>query len=240
MSGVVETQSWAEETFGACELGDVRRTKRLVRVASILMPVPPQVKALNPAPIPMQLVRVREVNVSAGVTPIEWLLWTSLPVENVEQAFVVVEDYESRWLIEEYHKALKSGCVVTERQRQSSSRLEPMVGLISVIAVHLLKRKTASVSRANRPARTMVPPLWLKLLWLKLLKAIRGRKLRRVHAMPIYEFYREVAKLGGFIGRKSNGEPGWITIWRGCQKLATLIRGAKLLDNLTQKYQICG
>ena len=60
-----------------------------------------------------------------------------------------------------------------------------------------------------------------------MLKAIR-KKLRRVHDMTIYEFYREVAKLGGFLGRRSDGEPGWITIWRGWQKLHLLVRGAEL------------
>ena len=85
----------------------------------------------------------------------------------------------------------------------------PLVGLLSVVAMHLLQLKTLSVSDPARAASTMVPPLWLTML-----KAARGRRLRRVHDITVYDFYREVAKLGGFLGRRSDGEPGWITIWR--------------------------
>ena len=138
-------------------------------------------------------------------------------------------------LVEEYHKALKSGTQVKSRQLQTASRLEPMVGLLSVIAVHLLQLKTLSVSDPTRPARTVVPALWLTML-----KAARGRRLRRVHDITVYDFYREVAKLGGFLGRKSDGEPGWSTIWRGWQKLATLVQGAKLAQNTRLNPQICG
>ena len=68
---------------------------------------------------------------------------------------------------------------------------------------------------------------YVPLLWLQMLKAAR-RNLRRVHDLTVYEFYREVAKLGGFLGRKSDGEPGWITIWRGWEKLNNLVKGAEL------------
>jgi len=220
-----------------------QQTARVARIevscTTVLMPVPhhtsPRVKSLRPEPIAMQLVRVREVDSPVGVESIEWLLWTSLPVETLDQAWSVIEDYESRWLVEEYHKALKSGCGVKTRQLQTASRLEPMVGLMSVVAVHLLQLKTIATVEPTRPARTVVPPLWLAML-----KASRGRRLRRVHDITVYEFYREVAKLGGFLGRKSDGEPGWITIWRGWKKLATLVRGAKIAQNVGSKSNTCG
>lgn len=224
--------------LGTYDLHLRSRPKQAARVAHIevsslgvRMPVPhhksPWVRSLNPEPIRMQLVRVREVNAPANVEPIEWLLWTSLPVNSFKQACSVIEDYESRWLVEEYHKALKSGCRVKARQLQTAARLEPMVALMSVVAVHLLQLKTISSSNPTRLARTMIPPLWLAML-----KAARGRRLRRVHDMTVHEFYREVAKLGGFLGRKSDGQPGWITIWRGWEKLATLVKGAKLAQKI--------
>jgi hypothetical protein len=58
------------------------------------------------------------------------------------------------------------------------------------------------------------------------------RKTSQITAMTIYEFYRELAKLGGFLGRKCDGEPGWITIWRGWQKLYLLVRGAELAETI--------
>lgn len=196
----------------------------------LLMPAPhhksPWLKSLDPAPIAMNVVHVREVQPPSDAKPIEWILYTSLPATTYAQAWRVVEAYEARWLVEEYHKAIKSGCRVTARQLQTASRLEAMVGLMSVVAVKLLQLKTLSRQEPERLARTVVPPLWLKML-----KATR-RRLSRVHDLTVYEFYREVAKLGGFLGRKSDGEPGWITIWRGWEQLATLVRGATLANEI--------
>ena len=75
------------------------------------------------------------------------------------------------------------------------------------------------------PPRTVVPPLWLQML-----KGAR-RNQRPVHDLTIHQFYRELAKLGGFLGRRHDGEPGWITIWRGWEKLNTLVKGAQLAIN---------
>jgi hypothetical protein len=208
------------------------RTARIeVSTGQALIPVPrhksPWIRKLNPQPIAVNVVRVREVDAPEGVTPIEWVLYTSLCVRTFAQVWEVIEIYEARWLVEEYHKALKSGTRVTARQLKTAGRLEPMVALMSVVSVRLLQLKTMANVEPDRPARQVVPSLWLQML-----KAVR-RKLRRVHDLTVYEFYREVAKLGGFIGRKSDGEPGWITVWRGWEKLNNFVRGAQLALNFT-------
>jgi hypothetical protein len=207
-----------------------RTAKLEVRYGPLRMPLPrhksPYVKALKPEPIPMWVVWVREVGAPKGVKPIEWVLYTSLPVKTFDDAWRVVEYYECRWLIEEYHKALKTGCSVEQRLLSSPERREAMVGLMSVVAVRLLQLKTVARRDPHRAARKVVPPLWLEML-----KAAR-KNLCRVHDLTVYQFYRELAKLGGFLGRKSDGEPGWITIWRGWGKLNTLVRGAQLAINL--------
>ena len=97
-----------------------------------------------------------------------------------------------------------------------------MVGLMSVVAVRLLQLKSIARTDPDRPASRVVPSLWLAML-----KQAR-KNLPRVYDLTLREFYREVAKLGGFLGRKSDGEPGWITIWRGWEKLNTLVRAAEL------------
>lgn len=211
--------------------GQPARTAKLeVRFGGLHMPVPshrsPYLRALDPKPIAMNVVWVREVNVPAGATPIEWILYTSLEVETFEDAWVVIEYYEERWLIEEYHKALKTGCSVTKRGLANAKRLEAAAGMLSVVAVRLLQLKSVARSEPNRPARQIVPKLWLVML-----KAAR-KKIRRVYDLTVSQFYRELAKLGGFLGRKSDGDPGWITIWRGWEKLNTLVRGAELILEL--------
>lgn len=215
-----------------------RTAKIEVLTGSILMPVPrhnsPWVKSIDPHPIAMNVVWVREVDAPEDVEPIEWILYTSLPVETFDEVWTVIEIYEARWLIEEYHKALKSGCRVTSRQLKTGSRLEAVVGLLSVVAMRLVQLKSLANREPDRPARSVVP-----LLWLQMLKAAR-KQLRRVHDLTLKQFYRELAKLGGFLGRKSDGSPGWITIWRGWEKLNTLVRGAELAIELKLQHKKCG
>ena len=181
----------------------------------------PYLKRLCPSPISMWVVRVREVDPRPGVEPIEWVLYTSLPVETFEQAMVVVGYYEKRWLIEEWHKALKTGCQVEARQLEHHERLEAMVGLMSVIAVRLLQLKAVARSEPDRPAEELVPRGYIRLLE-------RARKMVPGTIQAVGQFFRGLAKLGGFLGRKGDGQPGWITIWRGWDKLSLMLRGAEL------------
>ncbi len=215
--------------------GQPARTAQLeVCLGQVWLPRPrfasPYVKQCGHELIPMQVVWVREIHPSTGVEPIQWVLYTSLPVNTFAEAWQVVEYYESRWLIEEYHKALKTGCAVTRHELRTAKRLEALVGLLTVVAVRLLALKSAARTDADRPAAKVVPHLWLHML-----KAAR-KNLHRTHDLTVYQFYRELAKLGGFLGRKHDGEPGWITIWRGWEKLNALVRGAQIM----QKLKSCG
>lgn len=203
-----------------------RVAKIEVTFGSVVIPLPkhksPWLKSQSPKPIAMNVVCVREIDAPEGVEPVEWILYTLLPVDTFAKAWLVIEYYETPWLVEEFHKAFKTVTSVKKRQLKDTKRLEPMVAMMSMVAVRLLPLKTLANSEPDRPARTVIPQQWLQML-----KAVR-KKLRRVHDLTIYEFYREVAKLGGFLGRKSDGEPGWITIWRGWAKLNTLVQGAEL------------
>ena len=109
---------------------------------------------------------------------------------------------------------------------KSKEGLERITALLSVVAVRLLQLKSVARTTPDHPARQIVP-----LHWIRMLLASRKR-LKSTVAMTIGEFYRELAKLGGFLGRKSDGEPGWITIWRGWQKLYLLVRGAELAQSI--------
>ena len=184
----------------------------------------PWVRSLNPAPIPMNVIEVVEVNAPKGVTPIRWVLFTSLPVETFDDAWAVISYYESRWLVEEFHKALKTGCATESRQLKTASRLEAFVGLTSVVAIRLLQLKSMARTDPEVPAQRVVPRVWLHML------KLARKNLTRVHDLTVGQFYREVAKLGGFLGRKGDGDPGWVTIWRGWEKLNTYVFVASKLN----------
>lgn len=183
----------------------------------------PTLKALAPRPIPQWVVWAREVDPPPSVKePIDWVLLTSLPVRDLEGAMEVIGYYEKRWLIEEWHKALKTGCQVERRQLHASPRLEALTGVLSVVAVRLLQMKEIGRREPRREARDLVPARYVELV----------HRARRGHGRPedwtIRDFIRGLAGLGGFLGRKGDGEPGWITIWRGWDALHWMLQGAQL------------
>ena len=111
---------------------------------------------------------------------------------------------------------------------KTKEALERITGFLSVVAVRLLQLKSAARTHPDRPAREVVPLKWLQML----IAAHKRPKNMPATTMTIGVFYRELAKLGGFLGRKSDGEPGWITIWRGWQKLYMLVRGAEIAQTI--------
>ena len=106
-----------------------------VRVGHNQIPRPrhisPWVRKLKQPPIPMNVIEVVEVNPPEGEAPICWVLFTSLPVATFDEAWLVIGYYELRWLVEEYHKALKTGCRTESPQLKTAGRLEAFVGLTS-------------------------------------------------------------------------------------------------------------
>lgn len=200
-----------------------RTAKVEVRHGQVLMRAPqhcsPWLKQLGIRTIAMWVVEVREVSPPKGQAPLHWVLYTSHAVSSFDDAWNVIEYYERRWLIEEYHKALKTGCRVEERQYETSKRLEAMVGMMAIVAVRLLELRAVARTEPDRPARELVPANWLATL-------ARMRPRLKTHA-TVREFYRQLACLGGFLNRKHDGEPGWQTIWHGFHKLAIIMQYAE-------------
>jgi len=181
------------------------------------------VKTCGLTHVETNIVIAQEVNAPAGVKPIRWVLLTSLPVATFEEAWQVIDDYEHRWLIEEYHKVLKTGCSIERHALRTADRLEALIGLISVIGVRLLQMKTFAKQEPDAKAHNRIPSMWIIAL-----KKLKPRL--QTTDLTVYQFFREMAKLGGFLGRKSDGEPGWQTIWRGYQKLQQIIQAMELVS----------
>ena len=172
----------------------------------------------------LTVIVAREVDAPTGVEPIQWVLLTSLPVESFADALEVIGYYESRWAIEEWHKAIKTGCKLEDRQHRDIDRLLPLTGICSVVAVLLLQLREASRREPNRPATELVPSSWINLLM------VFGKLRRRPKTSE--ELWRAIARLGGFLGRRYDGKPGWITIWRGWQRLHEMLRGYQYAQQL--------
>lgn len=193
-----------------------------VRQDTFMMPAPrhqsPWLRELGITTIAMNVVEVREVKPPKGIEPLRWVLLTSLPVSTFDESWTVIEYYEKRPIVEEFHKALKTGCRVEERQYETSDRLEAITSLLSVTAVRLLQLRSASRTTPERAASEVVPSHWVTML-----SCLRGGR----EIQTTREFYRQLAGLGGHMLRKGDGKPGWITLWRGFEKLHVAIRAVR-------------
>ena len=178
-----------------------RRTAKLCVACGAVTLFPPWLDREHAEPLRCWLVRVWEPDTPAGEEPIEWLLLTSAPVATWAVAVEVARWYSLRWLVEEYHKCLKTGCAVEARQMESGQRLAACTAILAIVAVRLLQLKLAARQAPQRPALAAGPVEQVQVL-----AAYRGLQAAD---LSIYQFWREVAKLGGFLGRKGDGEPGW-------------------------------
>lgn len=196
-----------------------------VSVVGVAFPKPhhrsPWLRQCSVSELWMNVVIVQESNAPQGVTPVQWVLLTSLPVKTFDDAWQVIDDYEHRWLIEEYHKVIKTGCNIEGPALRTAERLEPLIGLISVVGIRLFQMKLLGRSQREAKAKTHVPCSWLKCLKL-------ARPKIKLTDMTVYDFFRELAKMGGFLGRRHDGEPGWQTVWSGFQKMQSLLAGLRL------------
>lgn len=150
---------------------------------------------------------------------LEWFLITNLEVESKESALEIVGWYEARWIIEEYHKCLKTGCAMEDRQLQTAHGLLVLLGILGIIATKLLESKYLAKCNPSEKAINHYPILNVQVL------AYRFDML--AEEMTCYQYWRTIARLGGFIGRKGDGEPGWQTLWKGWLKFQDMVEGAE-------------
>ena len=186
---------------------------------------PPHVKKGEYEKIPIQVwaVRVWEEAAPPGAEALEWLLVCLDPVTSAASAWEKSVWYSCRWIEEEYHKAQKTGCRVEDLQFRTEQALQPMIALLSVTAVMLLNLRQAArrPDAKERKATQVVAPIYEEVL--------RGWRYKTPHdAMSVYEFYLAVARLGGHMNRKADGFPGWLTLWRGWQKLEIMVAGVEI------------
>jgi hypothetical protein len=180
-------------------------------------------------PLPLWIVRVWEPNPPEGVEALEWFLLTNHPVTLFGAAWDVVGWYECRWIVEEFHKAQKTGCCIEDPQFTDSSRLHPMIALLSVVALSLLNLRELSrrEDAKLRPATDIIAPGYVQILSL----------WRHGHVKmewTIHDFCFALARLGGHQNRKSDHHPGWIVLWKGWRHLQNMMDGANALKKLNK------
>lgn len=146
---------------------------------------------------------------------VEWLLLTTLPVRSLEQAAEKLDWYARRWQIEVYHRTLKSGCRIENRQLASAHSLKTCIAVDLVVAWRIFHLAKLGREIPDVPCTVYFE----EAEWKALLCFLSQTPTPPSTPPSLREAIHMVAGLGGFLGRKSDGEPGTQTLWLGLQRL---------------------
>lgn len=173
-------------------------------------------------PLTLNVVEAREVGAPEGQEPIHWVLLTSLPCQRLVEARRIIARYARRWLVEEYHKALKTGAHVEASQLETRGRVEALLGILAVVAVRLLQSKLLARSKSDEL-------IDVETFGAEAVEILSARFAKPKNGWTNATLLVAIARLGGFLARKGDGDPGWITIWRGWQRLMIMVEGVTSL-----------
>ncbi len=173
----------------------------------------------------MHAVYVRETSTPPeGEDPLEWMLLTNMSVSNPEEAMEKVIWYALRWRIEMYHKVLKSGFHIEDCRLSEANRLIKYLTIMSIVAWRIFMITLVARTSPDMPCSGFLSTTEWQVLHARM---NRGKELPK-HPPSMQKVIRWIAQLGGFLGRKHDGEPGTIVLWRGWKRLADLVVGWSL------------
>jgi hypothetical protein len=186
-----------------------RLARLAIRYATVTLR-PPKDKAKLPA-LTVQIVLAQEVDAPQGAEPIDWRLLSTVAVGSLEQACQVVAWYTERWGIEVFHRVLKSGCKVEARQLGHGERLQTCLAIDMVVAWRIHYMTLLGREVPDMPCDVVFG----EAEWKALLAHSTKNPIAPEQAPPLQEAVRMLGKVGGFLGRKCDGQPGAETLWRG-------------------------
>ena len=205
-----------------------RRAMVSVRFCAVTLRPPWRPQKMKLPPVTLTAILVREEHPPADLQdPIEWLLLTNTLVEDFRQAVQVIGWYCCRWQIEVFHKIIKSGCRVEDCRLQTATRLQNYIALMSVVAWRLQWLTYINRTNPQAPCTAVLTVVEWQALYMRI------HKTTTLPPSPpsTRQAIRWIAQLGGFLGRKSDGEPGIVVIWRGWQRLQDISATWALLVN---------
>jgi Transposase DNA-binding len=182
---------------------------------------------------------LQEENPPANLPPdqvVEWMLLSSLAAEDLESAIRLTGYYTRRWVIEEWHRCYKQGCRIEASQLDDVEDIQRLGAVLCVVAVRLLQvRDLADPAHpeANNPQalRELVPPTYLQVV-----ARMCGQQPEELTPR---QFFLQVARQGGYLGRKGDPRPGWIVLWRGWYDLLQMVRGIELYQSIMADKSKC-
>jgi Druantia protein DruA/Transposase Tn5 dimerisation domain/Transposase DNA-binding len=222
-----------EPAAGMIEVEVPRRGTRPARVAQVeiryrAVEVCDPEKRYTPRSVRVWAVTATETVATAPADaenePIDWLLLTTLPVASLDAALEKVRWYVQRWQIEVYHRTLKSGCKVEERQSKTAASLEAALAVDVVVAWRVMMLAKLGREIPDVPCTAFFE----EFEWKALCCFINKTPTPPSEPPTLREAMRMVAGLGGFLGRKSDGNPGTQTLWRGLERLSDISAACRI------------
>jgi hypothetical protein len=168
------------------------------------------------------VVRIWEANPPAGAEGLDWILITSVPTQTIEEIRERRDWYACRWMVEVFHDIEKNGCSEEDRRFETAERMEACLAILSVVAVRIFQLRTALDCQPEEPAEQVATQ--------EEIQVVRQVIKHKSGTFTVKDFVRGVASLGGFLGRKHDGNPGVKTLWRGYQRLQDLLLGYQLRE----------
>lgn len=187
----------------------------------------PDVSRATQETLTVNVVIVRELEPPEGEAPIEWRLLTTESIETPEDILRVVDAYRARWLIEEYFKAIKTGCSYEKLQLESLHGLKIALSFCFAIAWHMLLLRTLARDAPTVPAEAVMTDAQVTILLAIAAMSKNPWSVKLNDNPSVTDILYAVARMGGHI--KNNGPPGWLTLSRGFHELNQLIFARQLL-----------
>ncbi len=203
-----------------------RQAAMAVAYAAFTLPAPTSRRGQHgDAPLSVWVVHLTELDAPKGVRPLEWILLTNVPTQTQASAWTRVDWYECRPIIEECHKAMKTGCGMEHAQFTTRKALEVTIAMVSVVSVQLLRLRDLSrrPDADTTPATEVIDACYVEAIGLWRHKRIDLR-------MSVKEFLHALAYKGGHLNRKTDRPPGWLVLWRGWMELQPIVEGIRLAE----------
>jgi len=226
-----------------------REARLAVRFASVQLDQPWNCHETHDGPLRVNAVYLTELDTPPDVEPIDWMLLTSESVKNFEEAMTVIGYYRCRWVIEEWHRALKEGCRLERSQLSEPQALLRLTAMLSVVAVRLMQLRDAAdpkprvtdpiprvtdvASEDANALKCLAPPIWIEVV----------AALNKIDAnhLTVKQFWQTIARRGGWLARKHDPRPGWRAIWDGWRDVQRMVEGIELANaNNITLTQRCG
>ena len=195
-----------------------RQAKLELRCSEVTVLPPDKLRGKQYEPIRLYAIAAQEVSAPEGVEALKWLLLSTMPINTVEEASEKVTWYTKRWQIEVFHRTLKSGCRIENRQLCSAHSIQAALSIDIVVAWRIFH--LAKLGREVPDAPCTI--FFEECEWKALMCFVNKTPIPPKEPPSLKDALIKVATLGGFLGRKRDGMPGTQTLWRGLERLSDI------------------